>query len=244
MLAGAPPEALFGSPKSSSLREETGPRGDPSPRTPTLRAASPAAGSASSSGRRAQRAGPSGPAACACSARLPSAVARFGRHRKQPEPLHGARREHRPRGRDAAVRGRSPGARALELGHGPALAGGRGGSDSRQPLPAPVAGALQVSARARARRAGCRWGCGRVALGPVTRLCRAALGHPEGRAWNRVEKSRVAAAGCAAPWGSSPPGTFEPVTGRPRLWVSRIVKDKGSNVISRSDFRTQITDSE
>lgn len=78
-------------------------------------------------------------------------VAGLGRRRKHREPPHGAGGERWPGGRGAEARGRGPGVRALALGPGAAVAGvGRRGL-----LPAPVARALQVSARgARAWRGG------------------------------------------------------------------------------------------
>lgn len=89
----------------------------------------------------------------ACSARGPSAASGLGRRRKHREPPHGAGGERRPGEPGAAGRGRGPRARALELDAGAALAGG----GRRHPVPAPVASALQVSARgAGARGAGAR----------------------------------------------------------------------------------------
>lgn len=82
-------------------------------------------------------------------------VAKLERRRKHREPRHGAGGERRPGGREAAGRGSGARVRALVLGPGATVAG-----DSRgRPLPAPVARALQVSARgARAGRARARRG--------------------------------------------------------------------------------------
>lgn len=167
-----------------------------------LRRASGAAEPRFRPGRGRDRPDPSGPVrgrrgAGGVASRMLSSravrVAGLGRRRKHREPPHGAGGERRPGGRGAAGRECGPVVRALALGPSAPVAGdGRG-----RPLPAPVARALQVSARgARARRGGRAHGRGWRGGVPGPRVS-------PGAGKDRVESAGVAAVIRAPPWGLS-----------------------------------------
>ena len=148
-------------------------------------------------------------------------VAGLGRRRKHREPPHGAGGERWPGGRGAEARGRGPGVRALALGPGAAVAGvGRGGL-----LPAPVARALQVSARgARAWRGGrAHWRGGVPGSGGG--------GGARGAVEDPVESAGLSAVRCASPRPFLPLGTLELLSRWLRLRAGRSHGRNGSNVV-------------
>ena len=169
LLGGAGPERLPGRPSpeaapAQGARQEQSLGGSDTLRLVPRRSGRrrEPSGSSAPPGRARQGAGPRvdrrpGPGFCACSARRPSAVSGLGRRRPQREPAHGAGGECWSGGLRPAGRGRrcGPGAHDLALGPRAALAGDGGGGGGR-PLPAPVAGALQVSARLDGAGAGAR----------------------------------------------------------------------------------------